>query len=216
MPWAAEQLPVPATETPGGGHEGHGGGATGGDWPYPGSITAERALAAAAPAAGGCTPPGCELSVLPPTGPKGVYTVVATDAEDPALGRTVLVDQYSGTVLVDYGWEEYGVLAKAVEQGIALHEGRRYGTVNLLVMLGTCLAMITLVVSGAWMWWKRRPRGRLAAPARSTDRRTTYRVLAVMAVLGVLFPLAGITMAAVLVLDWLVVRRIPKLNALVG
>ncbi|MFF4985624.1 PepSY-associated TM helix domain-containing protein [Streptosporangium saharense] len=211
VPWAAEQLPVPAS-----GHEGHGGGTAAGGWPYPGSITAERALAAATPEAGGCAPPGCELSVLPPAGPKGVYTVVATDAEDPALGRTVLVDQYSGKVLVDYGWEEYGVLAKAVEQGIALHEGRRYGTVNMLVMLGACLAMITLVVSGAWMWWKRRPRGRLAAPARSTDRRTAYGVLAVMAVLGVLFPLAGITMVAVLVLDWLVIRRIPRLNALVG
>ncbi|MDF5752810.1 PepSY domain-containing protein [Spongiactinospora sp. TRM90649] len=216
VPWAAERLPVPADPGGGGGHGAHGSGTAGRGWSYPGSITAERALAAAAPEAGGCRQPGCELSVLPPAGPKGVYTVVATDVEDPALGRTVLVDQYSGKVLVDYGWEEYGLLAKAVEQGIAVHEGRRFGTANLLVMLGTCVALITLVVSGAWMWWKRRPRGRLAAPARTTDRRTAYGVLAVLAVLGVVFPLAGITMVAVLSLDRLVIRRIPKLNTLIG
>ncbi len=30
---------------------------------------------------------------------------------------------------------------------------------NLLVMLGACLALITLIVTGVWMWWKRRPKG---------------------------------------------------------
>jgi uncharacterized iron-regulated membrane protein len=126
------------------------------------------------------------------------------------------VERLRGRVLVSYGWAEYGVLAKAVEQGVALHEGRRYGTANLIVMLGACLTIITLVVTGAWMWWKRRPRGRAGAPARTTDRRTTYGVIAVMAVLGVLFPLAGLTMVAVLLVDWLVVRRIPRLARVFG
>jgi uncharacterized iron-regulated membrane protein len=106
--------------------------------------------------------------------------------------------------------------AKAVEQGIALHEGRRYGTANLIVMLSACLALIALTVTGAWMWWKRRPQSRIWAPARPANRRTAYTVMAVMAVLGLLFPLAGITMLAVLLLDWLLLRRIGPLRRAFG
>ncbi|MEV0995915.1 PepSY domain-containing protein [Nonomuraea sp. NPDC050202] len=210
VPWAAERLPVPPSQD---GHAGHG---TAHGVLQPGALPIENALAAARPAIRSCPPAECDLKVLLPDGPQGVYTIVTDPRRDPSSAQTLHVDQYSGRVLVSYGWAEYGVLAKAVEQGVALHEGRRYGTANLIVMLGACLTIITLVVTGAWMWWKRRPRGRAGAPARTTDRRTTYGVIAVMAVLGVLFPLAGLTMVAVLLVDWLVVRRIPRLARVFG
>lgn len=211
VPWAAEHLPVPESQD--GGHAGHT--ATGGSL-QPGALPVERALAAGRAAVGRCAPPDCTIKIMLPDGPKGVYTVVKESRIDPAEGRTVHIDQYSGRVLVSYGWDEYGLMAKAVEQGIALHEGRRYGTANLIVMLGACLALIALVVTGVWMWWKRRPTGRLGAPARPADRRTVSGVIAIMAVLGVLFPLAGVTMLAVLLLDLLVLRRIPALRRAFG
>lgn len=230
VPWAAERLPVPPSDntpdttsgntsgnTPGDtsddAHAGHGGahGVL-----QPGALPVENALAAARPAIRRCPPAECDVKVLLPDGPEGVYTIVTDPRRDPADAQTLHVDQYSGKVLTSYGWDEYGVLAKAVEQGVALHEGRRYGVVNLLVMLGACLTIITLVVTGTWMWWKRRPRGRAGAPARATDRRTAYGVMAIMAVLGLLFPLAGLTMIVVLLVDWLVLRRIPKLARVFG
>ncbi len=211
VPWAAERLPVPASQD--GGHAAHEA-ATG--VLQPGAVPIEHALAAAKAAIRDCAPADCDIKVLLPDGPEGVYTVIGDPRRDPATGRTVHVDQYSGKVLASYGWQEYGVLAKTVEQGIALHEGRRYGTANLIVMLGACLALITLIVTGVWMWWTRRPRGRVGAPARPTDRRTAYGVIAIMAVLGLLFPLAGISMLAVLLLDWLVLRRIGPLRRAFG
>lgn len=66
------------------------------------------------------------------------------------------------------------------------------------------------------MGWKRRPEGRLGAPARPVDRRAAYGVTAIMVVLGVLFPLAGVTMPAVLLLDRLVLRRLPRLAGFAG
>jgi len=211
VPWAAEHLPVPESQD--GGHGAHT--AASGSL-QPGALPVEQAVAAGRAAVGTCAPPDCAIKVMLPDGPKGVYTVVSESRIDPALGRTVHIDQYSGRVLVSYGWEEYGLMAKAVEQGIALHEGRRYGTLNLIVMLAACLALITLIVTGAWMWWKRRPTGRVGAPARPADRRTALGVIAIMAVLGVLFPLAGITMIAFLLLDILVVRRVPALRRAFG
>ncbi|MGN9841184.1 PepSY-associated TM helix domain-containing protein [Nonomuraea sp. H19] len=207
VPWAAERLPVPES----GGHGAHG---SGGGVLQPGAVPVETALAAARPAITACAE--CEVKVLLPDGPTGVYTIVADPRRDPSDARTLHVDQYSGKVLVSYGWAEYGTMAKLVEQGVALHEGRRYGPANLVVMLGACLALITLVVTGVWMWWKRRPRGRAGAPARPTDRRTAYGVMVIMALLGLLFPLAGVSMVAVLLLDWLVLRRVPALARIVG
>ncbi|MEV5412843.1 PepSY domain-containing protein [Thermopolyspora sp. NPDC052614] len=211
VPWAAERLPVP--ESNDGGHAGHHA-ASGGL--QPGALPVEQAVAAGRAAVGPCAPPDCTIKIMLPDGPKGVYTVVKESRVDPAAGRTVHIDQYSGRALVSFGWEEYGLMAKAVEQGIALHEGRRYGVVNLIVMLAACLSLIALVITGAWMWWKRRPTGRVGAPARPTDRRTTLGVIAIMAVLGLLFPLAGITMLAFLLLDLLVLRRIPALRRAFG
>ncbi|WP_158566918.1 PepSY-associated TM helix domain-containing protein [Actinomadura craniellae] len=211
VPWAGEKQPVPSS-TPGGGHAGHGG-HTGG---AVGAIPVETALAAARAQATHCPPPECDFIVLLPKGPRGVYTVNVDSRRDPGRQRTLHVDQYSGKVLGSYGWSEYGVLAKGVEQGISLHEGRRYGLPNLLVMLGACLALITLTVTGAWMWWKRRPEGKLGAPARPADKRTSFGLIAIMVVLGVLFPLAGITMIAALLFDTLVLRRIPALNRRFG
>ncbi|TMR99703.1 PepSY-associated TM helix domain-containing protein, partial [Nonomuraea basaltis] len=207
VPWAAERLPVPES----GEHAGHGGG---GGVLQSGALPVEAALAAARPVTEACGE--CEVKVLLPDGATGVYTIVAEPRRDPSAARTLHVDQYSGKVLVSYGWAEYGTMAKLVEQGIALHEGRRYGPANLVVMLGACLALITLVVTGVWMWWKRRPRGRVGAPARPTDRRTAYGVIGIMAVLGLLFPLAGVTLAVVLLLDRLVLRRIPAVARFVG
>ncbi|MEW9548184.1 PepSY-associated TM helix domain-containing protein [Nonomuraea sp. NPDC050783] len=225
VPWAAERLPVPQSGTAahgsgdpgsgdpgsGGEHAGHGGG---GGVLRPGALPVEAALAAARPAVAACAE--CDVKVLLPDGPTGVYTVVAEPRRDPSAARTLHVDQYTGRVLTSYGWAEYGTMAKLVEQGIALHEGRRYGPANVAVMLTACLALITLVVTGVWMWWKRRPRGRAGAPARPTDRRTAYGVIAIMALLGLVFPLAGITMAAVLLLDRLVLRRVRAVARFVG
>ncbi|GAB1820994.1 PepSY-associated TM helix domain-containing protein [Herbidospora sp. RD11066] len=197
VPWAAENLPVPES------HAEHGGG---GGLLQPGAISLEAALVAARPKIRDCPAGECDVKMLLPGGPTGVYTVVTEHHSDPSAEQTLHVDQYSGKILVDFGWTEYGLMAKAVSAGIAIHEGRRYGVVNLLVMLGACLALIAMIVTGVWMWWKRRPKGKVAAPRRPANGRTTWGVVALLAVLGLLFPLAGLTMVAMLVIDRVIVR----------
>ena len=46
------------------------------------------------------------------------------DGASPTLDRTVHVDQYTGKVLADVRYADYGVAAKAMAVGIALHEGQ--------------------------------------------------------------------------------------------
>jgi len=143
-----------------------------------------------------------------PWGPAGVYTAMHFPA-DVREQRVVHLDQYSGRTLIDTGYPQYGSVAKAVEWGTSLHQGRQLGLPNQLIMLVGCVAVLALAVTGLVMWWKRRPAGKFAAPARRRDLTVSKKVVAITVALGVLFPLLGASLLTVMLLDWLAHRLWP-------
>lgn len=152
-----------------------------------------------------------------PRGDTGVWTLsrdsMSTDSLDPTSDRTVHVDQYTGRILADVGYAEYSLAGKAMAVGIALHMGT-LGLWSVLANTLFCLSVIFLCVSGMVMWWRRRPAGqsRLAAPPMPRDMPLWKGAIAVGLVIGLAFPLAGLTFATVLALDWLVLSRVPALK----
>ncbi|HEY1013423.1 MAG TPA: PepSY domain-containing protein, partial [Herpetosiphonaceae bacterium] len=104
------------------------------------------------------------------------------------------------------------LIAKSVETGIALHEGRMFGWANQLLALFAALAVLLLSVSGAVMWWRRRPAGRLGVPQMPASTRAWRGALAIVALMGLMFPLVGVSLVAVLLLDWAVIQRVPALR----
>lgn len=155
------------------------------------------------------------LSIVMPADTTGVFSVMGDAFHDPSRERTVHVDQYSGAVRADYGFDDYPLLAKAVSQGIGLHEGRSLGTVSFVASAAFCLTVLTLCVTGPIMWWRRRPSGSssVGAPRGRLPVRSTRWLGAGLLTLGVFLPLFGLTLVAVLMLDQLVLRRVPKLAA---
>jgi uncharacterized iron-regulated membrane protein len=148
-----------------------------------------------------------------PRGEDGVYTAVVYPNR-PQGQRTVHVDRYSGRIAGDTGFADYGWAAKAVELGVQLHMGNYFGRANQIVMLLTCLGVVALCCSGAWMWWRRRPRGRLGAPSLPSKMR--LRTIALITLgCGALFPLLGASLLLVFVLDRIVLSRLPRLAAIV-
>lgn len=146
-----------------------------------------------------------------PRGADGVYTAVVYP-DRPQGQRSVHVDRYSGAVVGDTGFADYGWAAQAVELGVQLHMGNYFGRANQLVMLLPCIGIVVLSFSGAWMWWRRRPRGRLGAPAVPAPAR--LRTIALIALAcGLSFPLLGASLLLVCALDRLVIARIPRLAA---
>ncbi|MGH6821142.1 MAG: PepSY-associated TM helix domain-containing protein, partial [Methylocella sp.] len=107
LPWALEKAPppesIPAAQPP---------------------ITLDQALAAFA--AIGLEKP---FDIALPQGPKGAFTATTHPGRVEET-RTVYLDQYSGKVLGDVGFAQYGPAAKAIEWGIAVHQGHEYGSVN--------------------------------------------------------------------------------------
>ncbi len=88
--------------------------------------------------------PGFSVSL--PQDKTGVYTV-SVFPNNPTQERTLHIDQYSGKVLADVGWKDYGLVPKAVEIGIAIHMGKYFGIANQLLMLAACLMVMIVCVS---------------------------------------------------------------------
>jgi uncharacterized iron-regulated membrane protein len=178
---------------------------------------------ASAPTAGrAAIPVDAALAALDRLGLKRPYSLALPDGPEGAFvgdyrpdrvedSRTVYLDQYSGRVLKDVGFKDWGAAAKAIEWGIAVHQGQEYGPVNRWVMLAGCLAVLLLAVSSVVMWWKRRPAGRLAVPPAPADRRGYAGLAVIVAPLAILYPLVGASILVGLGLDW-GLRRIMELR----
>lgn len=141
----------------------------------------------------------------------GVYAITAFPS-DPANQATIHLDQYSGAVLTDVRWKDYGALPKTVEMGIALHEGKYFGLPNQLLMLFAALVVLILAISGTVMWWQRRPAKRLGAPPMPENFPLWKTAVAVIAVMSILFPLVGVSLICALLFDYLIIQRISTLK----
>ncbi|MEW4449696.1 PepSY domain-containing protein [Qipengyuania sp. JC766] len=150
-------------------------------------------------------PPNAPQRFGPPTG--DVWTV-KSEAQNRPLMRTVTYDPVSGDELSRTGFADKHPIDRAINYGIAWHEGQLFGIVNQIVGLLTALALIGLSVVGTLMWLKRRPAGRLGAPAPGRSR-AGPALLAIMLVMAVLLPLFGASLVVLWVCDRLyrLVRR---------
>ncbi|MFS8122237.1 PepSY domain-containing protein [Rhizobium sp. BR 250] len=142
----------------------------------------------------------------------GVYSgsVYPDDLEQQ---RVVHLDQYSGEPLIDMSYADYGPLGRALEWGINVHLGQQYGLANQIVLLVVCIGIVLLAVSAGIMWWKRRPKGSLGVPPLPQEKRVLRSLLAMLAIGGIIFPLVGASLLAMLVLD-LVIQSRQKRRAL--
>lgn len=138
-----------------------------------------------------------------PRGAAGVYTAVRMP--DAVAGqRVVHLDRYSGRVLADIGYADFGAVARVTEWGVSVHKGLEYGLANQLLLLLACLMLVFLAASGVVMWLRRRPPGRLAAPARRPDDGLARGVIVIAVALGLLFPILGCSMLLALAIDYLI------------
>lgn len=145
-------------------------------------------------------------SITLPSTATGVFTI-AVFADDPRNDATLHIDQYSGKVLADVRWQQYGKVARATELGVMLHEGKMFGRFNQIVVLVVCLMILLSAVSGIVMWYKRRPQGRLGVPPLRHDLPKWKTATLIMALLALAFPLVGASLIAVWLLDRLLLSR---------
>lgn len=158
--------------------------------------------------------------VMLPTDDTGVYTLsadtISGDIHDPTQDRTVHIDQYSKQTIIDFNWDDYALMAKFMAAGVGLHEGE-LGWWNKALNTALCLMFMFISVSGVVMWWLRKPSGsgRLVPPPMPKDSRLWKVGTFVMIITSVAFPMAGLAIISMLLLDFIVLSRIPVIARLV-
>lgn len=151
-----------------------------------------------------------------PADETGVFTVSADsmsgDTTNPFGDRTVHIDQYSGEPIVEVGFSDYGLGGKAMAAGIALHQGN-LGWWNIALNLFFCAAIIFMAVSGVVLWWKRRPKGKVAAPLYPREYRAPWGVIVIALAVCIAFPLTGAAILLFALIDFILPRRFKEAGA---
>ncbi|GHC60304.1 PepSY-associated TM helix domain-containing protein [Limoniibacter endophyticus] len=147
------------------------------------------------------------FAIVLPNGPTGVYSG-SVYPDDLSQQRVVHLDQYTGEPLLDASYADYGPMGRALEFGINVHLGQEFGLTNQIILAIFCLGIILLSVSAGVMWWKRRPSGRMGVPPMPSDPRILHGVVAILIIGGILFPLVGLSLIIILVIDVMTRRTV--------
>ncbi|KAA9374295.1 PepSY domain-containing protein [Microbispora cellulosiformans] len=152
------------------------------------------------------------LEVVLPAGPGDAYVVKEIHKTAPTRLDQIAFDPATGRVVGELRFADYPLAAKLTEWGIDAHMGLLFGLANQIVLAAIAAGVITLIVLGYRMWWRRRPTRGFGRPyPRGGWRGLHWGVLVPLAlltaVIGYYLPLMGISLAAFLVIDVLLGLR---------
>ncbi len=161
--------------------------------------------------------------LLPPTAADSVWTVKSETANRP-YRQTIRYDAVASRVIDRESFSDQHWVNQVVGQGIALHEGQRFGLINQLIALLATVTLIMLSMTGIILWWRRRDGPGLSPPAMNasaTDKGaiTPSRVFMLAAIgiaLSIYLPIFGASLVSVLLLDRFVLMRIKPLARWLG
>ncbi|WP_068154772.1 PepSY-associated TM helix domain-containing protein [Rhodococcus phenolicus] len=144
-----------------------------------------------------------------PAGEHTAFTVAETRQPWQFATDAVAVDGSTGAVTDVNRFADWPVAAKLAAWGISLHMGLLLGLVNQLALLALAVLLVTVIVRGYLLWWKRRPvRGRRRAgrpPVRGTWRHIHPCAAAAVVVsavaVGWFVPLLGVSLLGFLLVD---------------
>ncbi|WP_249221365.1 PepSY domain-containing protein [Cupriavidus sp. KK10] len=152
---------------------------------------------------------GCQVAL--PAAAKAVYTVSCFPS-DPKGERTLHIDQHNGAVVKDIRYVDYGPVAKAISYGTSLHMGRYFGLTNQIICAAISLGLMGLAATGFIMWIRRKPARALGAPSYPAALPPMRAWLVGLGLLGLVFPMTGVTLLLVWLIDRVVARvtGVPK------
>ena len=145
--------------------------------------------------------------IAPPKDPGGAWSVTS-DAADRPLRSELKVDGATGRILNRTDFTQRHWIDRTIGYGIAVHEGALFGLANQIAGTVTAMFLILLAVSGAVLWWRRRPIGLLGAPVPLSRPRFGPLLIGAILGLGLYLPMFGLSLLVMLLLERLVLRRI--------
>lgn len=141
---------------------------------------------------------------------------IRSDAEIPSRKIIVTYDRTTGQEISREGFAEGHLIDRVIGYGIAWHQGQLFGWVNQLIGVLTALGLIVMSVSGAILWWRRKPDDTLGAPPLAQMPARMGGAVAILMLLAVLLPLLAASLAALWLLERLALPRLPRFAQWLG
>ena len=154
--------------------------------------------------------------LIAPPARAGEPWTAKSDAANRPRRTDLTLDGATGRLLTRRDFAQRRLIDRVVGYGVAIHEGQAFGALNQLLNLLTAIGLMLLSVSGAILWWRRRPSGSLGAPPQRPAAPLVRGFAVVLIGLGVLLPLFGLSLAVVLLADRLLPTRAPAIARWLG
>ena len=151
---------------------------------------------------------GYPVEVQPPRGENGVWSVRSMTQHRPDR-VTIHFDRWTGDEIMRIGFYDRHPVQRVISYGIAMHEGALFGWLNQLFGVVAAIGVLSLSVTGAWMWWRRRPKGSVGVPPMPADRRLAAGVIVLVLGLAAFLPLVTMSLVAVFIAEtcWGIIRQ---------
>lgn len=148
------------------------------------------------------------VEIRPPVSSNRAWTVTEIDRRWPTQVDGVALNPETGKVVDRTDFNRFPLAAKLTRWGIDAHMGILFGWPNQLLVAAVAMGLCGMVISGYWMWWRRRP-SRTQSPRLLFDelKRTPGRALIPLTLTAVLvgwfLPVLGVSLLAFLLIDLL-------------
>lgn len=150
--------------------------------------------------------------------PGQAWLVREYDRSWPTQVDTIALDPGSLAVTSRADFATFPLIAKLIRWGIDMHMGILFGLLNQLLMAAVGLGLVAVTIYGYRIWWQNRPRAggiprTLVQSWLRLSRPIQGAVVLLAAGLGWALPLAGISLAAFILVDilrWRMSRALPQ------
>lgn len=139
---------------------------------------------------------------LPPDDSKG-YSAVVFDHAAVSESKLIKVDPYQQEVTV-LPFSEAPPMFQARVVALTLHMGTIGGLPTKILAFLVCMLLIAGSITGLSMWWKRRPQGTWGLPRGRLTLPVPWPLLGMVALLGLLMPVFGLSLLLILAGEWVV------------
>lgn len=141
---------------------------------------------------------------------------VKSQAQNRPLRADAWLDATTGEVLEIKTFAQRKPLDRVIGVGIAAHEGQLFGWLNQLLGVFTTVGLSLMCISAFVLWRRRKPLDALGAPPALPDRRTGTVVSGIFVLLALLLPLLAASLLFILLLEWLILRRVHSARQWLG
>lgn len=146
--------------------------------------------------------------IAPPTNPNDPW-IIRSESQNRPLRVTLRYASDDGHELERETFTDKHVIDRVVGYGVAWHEGQLFGAINQIVGALTALGLMILAITGFLGWRRRKPEGKLGAPAGSPILPMTVGLKLIIALCFILLPLFAVSLVALWAFDRIALPHLP-------